>query len=143
MSGRPLPTGEKNGASNSSTIRYLFLLTGIVGDIIQVKLMGQPVIIVNSARVMAELDRKGSTFSDRPRLEFAGELVGYSKTLVLLPYGARFRNYRKYIAKMIGSVNAVKNLSTMEEVETHRFLKRMLAHPESLVANLRKFVAFV
>lgn len=102
--------------------------------------MGQPMIIVNSADIMEQLDRRGSIHSDRPRLEMGGELVGYSKTLVLVPYGTRFRNYRKHISKMIGSPGAMSKFQPMEEAETHMFLKRTTANPDPdlLSHNLRK-----
>ena len=47
-------------------------------------------IIVNSAAIMAELDKKGAIYSDRPVLEMGSELVGYSETLILMRYGALF-----------------------------------------------------
>ncbi|KAE9406913.1 cytochrome P450 [Gymnopus androsaceus JB14] len=102
--------------------------------------MGQPMIIVNSSEIMEQLDKRGSIHSDRPRLEMAGELVGYSKTLVLVPYGQRFRNYRRHVSKMIGSPNAMVQFLPMEEAETHMFLKRTAANPDSdfLSHNLRK-----
>ena len=104
-------------------------------------LLGQTMIIVNSADIMEQLSKRGSTHSDRPRLEMAGELVGYSKTIVLLPYGQRLRNYRRYVTKMIGP-SAVSQFHPMEEAETHMFLKRTAANPSSdvLSHNLRKLV---
>ncbi|KAJ3719643.1 cytochrome P450 [Lentinula guzmanii] len=102
--------------------------------------MGQHMIIVNSGEIMEQLDKRGSIHSDRPRLEMAGELVGYSKTLVLVPYGQRLRNYRRYVSKMIGSLSALSQFHPMIEAETHMFLKRTAANPHSDVIshNLRK-----
>ena len=54
-------------------------------------------IIVNSAAILDELEKKGSPYSDRPVLEMGSELAGYSQTLVLIAYGARFRTYRKHL----------------------------------------------
>ena len=84
--------------------------------------MGQPMIIVNSADIMAGFDKKGSIYSDRPRLELAGELVGYSKTLALLPYGSRLRAYRRHFSRVIGTPKATSNYYDLEEAETHKFL---------------------
>lgn len=100
--------------------------------------MGQPIIIVNSVDVMEELDRKGVVYSDRPRLEMGGELVGYADTLVMIPYGDRFRVYRKNIAKFIGGLAQVKQLHPLIEASTRRFLQRTLAKPDDLMAHLRK-----
>jgi hypothetical protein len=100
--------------------------------------MGQPIIIVNSVDVMQELDRKGALYSDRPRLEMGGELLGYSETLVLIPYGDRFRVYRKNIAKYIGGATQMKELHPLIETSTRKFLQRTLANPDDLMVHLRK-----
>ncbi|KAG7446976.1 cytochrome P450 [Guyanagaster necrorhizus] len=108
------------------------------GPICSVNLMGQRMIIVNDAKILAELDRKGAIYSDRPRLEMAGELVGYAKTVVLLRYNTSFRNCRKHISKMMGTINSIQKYLPMEEHETRRLLKRVLANPGNLNESLRK-----
>ncbi|GLB41338.1 putative cytochrome P450 family protein [Lyophyllum shimeji] len=108
------------------------------GGILSVKLLGRPMIIVNSAQIMSELDKQGSIYSDRPRLEMGGELVGYSQTLVLIAYGARFRTYRKYFSRHIGTPLAMERHIPVVDYETRRFLKRVLAKPDDLNAHLRK-----
>ncbi|KAF9463769.1 cytochrome P450 [Collybia nuda] len=95
-------------------------------------------IIINSASIMEELDRKGAIYSDRPRLEMGGELVGYSETLVLIPYGPRFRAYRKHLSRFMGTPVAMERHIPLVEHETRRFLKRNLINPENLSNNLRK-----
>lgn len=55
-----------------------------------------------------------------------------------MPYGSRFRTFRKHVSRLIGSPASVQQYHPMEEVETHRFLKRVAADPESLEAQLRK-----
>ncbi|KAJ7662506.1 cytochrome P450 [Mycena rosella] len=112
------------------------------GGICSVTLLGQPIVILNSAPVMEKMDTKGSVFSTRPRLPMAGELLGYDQTLVLMPasYGARFRTFRKYFAKLIGTPGVMRKFVPLVEAETHRFLKRVLLNPNagSINAYLRK-----
>lgn len=110
------------------------------GDICSITLLGQPLVIINSSRVMEDLDRRGTIYSDRPKLEMGGELVGYSKTVVLMPYGAALRNYRKHIARLIGSANAVGKYFEVEEEETRKFLRRLSTSPSDLSVQLRKYV---
>ena len=90
---------------------------------------------------MEELDKKGAIYSNRPVLEMGGELVGYSQTLVLIPYGQRFRTYRKHFSRYLGA-QPIQNLYPLVEHETRRFLKRTLAKQEDLLAHLRKYVYF-
>lgn len=97
-------------------------------------------IIVNSSDIMDELDRQGAVYSDRPRLEMGGELVGYGNTLVLLPYGARFRLFRKYFSNFLGPIPMENHVLTIEH-ESYRFLKRVLTKPNDLMSHLRKYVS--
>ena len=83
------------------------------------------------------LEKKSSSYSDRPVLPMGGELVGWKNTLVLLPYGDRFREYRKNFARVIGSRAAMETYRPIEEVETHRFLQRVLAKPTELAQHVR------
>ncbi len=108
------------------------------GPICSVNLMGQPMIIVNSSSIIEELDKKGATYSNRPRLEIAGELMEHSNTVVLLQHNARFRNFRRHIAKLMGTGNAIVKYHRMIEGEMRRHLKRVLVHPEELEESLRK-----
>ncbi|KAF8896779.1 OrdA protein [Gymnopilus junonius] len=107
------------------------------GGIISVKLLGRPMIIINSANIMEELDKKGAIYSNRPVLEMGGELVGYNQTLVLIAYGSRFRTYRKHFSRYLGS-QPIQNLHPLIEHETRRFLRRTLAKHEEVLPHLRK-----
>ncbi len=110
-----------------------------LGDIASVSVLGQRIVIVNSTQVAIDmLDKKSSIFSDRPALVMAGELVGWKKVLGLTPYGARFRDYRRRAHQLFGNNTAMKQFLPLEEFETRRFLKRLLAKPEDLSAHIRK-----
>ncbi len=103
-------------------------------------ILGKTMVIVNSARIMEELDKKGAIYSDRPVLEMGGKLVGYDQTLVLIEYGARFRTYRKHFLRYLGTPKAVEGLHPLIERESRRFLQRTLAAPDNLMSHLRKLV---
>ncbi|KAJ7097381.1 cytochrome P450 [Mycena epipterygia] len=115
------------------------------GGLCSVTLLGQPIVIINSASAMEEMDTKGSVFSTRPRLPMAGELVGYDQTLVLMPYGPRFRTFRKHFAKLIGNPGAMRQFVPLVEAETQRFLKRVLLKPnaKNLSAHVRKLTGAI
>ncbi|SJL03008.1 related to cytochrome P450 CYP2 subfamily [Armillaria ostoyae] len=109
------------------------------GDIASVSVLGQRIVILNPAQVAIDmLDKKSSIFSDRPVLVMAGELVGWKKVLGLTPYGARFRDYRRRAYQLFGNNAAMKQFLPLEELETRRFLTRLLAKPEDLSAHIRK-----
>ncbi|KAG6378884.1 cytochrome P450 [Boletus reticuloceps] len=119
-------------------LSYPSALPSFLGDISHVEVLGQHIIILNNVNVAMEmLDKKSSSYSDRPVLPMGGELVGWKNTLVLLPYGDRFREYRKNFARVIGSRAAMDTYHPTEEIETHRFLQRVLAKPAELSQHVR------
>jgi hypothetical protein len=73
-------------------------------------------------------------------MQMGGELVGWKNTLVLLPYGDRFRRYRKLFHSLIGSQATMKQYYPAEELETKRFLHRILMKPDDLQGHIRKWV---
>ncbi|KAJ7873328.1 cytochrome P450 [Mycena olivaceomarginata] len=111
----------------------------IWGDICSATVLGQPIIIISSAKVAVEiLDKRSAIYSDRPVCTMGGELVGWKNTLVLLPYGDRFRRFRRLFHNIIGSRSAIKQFLPIEELETRRFLRRVLAKPGDLPKHIRK-----
>ena len=89
------------------------------------------------------LDKKSAIYSDRPVLQMAGELVGWKYTLVLLPYGDRFRRYRRLFHSLIGNQTMIKRFYPGEELEALKLLRRILAKPDDLAAHVRKYVQIV
>jgi hypothetical protein len=111
------------------------------GDISHVEVLGQHTMVLNSYKTaMDMLDKKSSIYSDRPVLPMAGELVGWKHILGLSPYGDRFRRYRKNFHRAIGSRAAFDIYNSVEEIETRRFLKRVLAKPDQLQEHVRQYV---
>ncbi|KAF5321043.1 hypothetical protein D9619_000276 [Psilocybe cf. subviscida] len=109
------------------------------GDICSVTVLGQTVIVLNSAQIARDmLDKKSAIYSDRPVLQMGGELVGWKNTMVLLPYGERFRHYRRLFHSVIGSPLAVKSFEPSEEIEARRFLRQVLLKPNELATHIRK-----
>ncbi|KAG1747303.1 cytochrome P450 [Suillus lakei] len=108
------------------------------GDISHVKVLGQHIMVLNSAKTAMEmLDKKGTVYSDRPVLPMGGELCSWKHSLPLLPYGDRFRRYCKNFHRVLGSRAALEVYYPMEEIETRRFLKRVLTKPDQLQEHLQ------
>ncbi|KAF9497559.1 cytochrome P450 [Pleurotus eryngii] len=114
------------------------------GDLVTIKIFGQPFIILNNINVAAELlDERSAINSDRPVVPMGGELVGWKNTLVLIPYGARFRSFRKKFHQVIGTPAMMKQFEPTEEHETQKFLRRLLKSPEDLGAHVRKMAGAI
>jgi hypothetical protein len=94
---------------------------------------------VNSTKEAQEmLEKKSSIYSDRPVMEMGGELVGWKNTLVLVPYGDRFRSYRKMFHQIIGTNASMSNFYSVEEEETRHFLRLLLKDPQHVVQHVRR-----
>ncbi|KAG2120450.1 cytochrome P450 [Suillus discolor] len=101
------------------------------GDISHIQVLGQHFIVLNSSKTaMDMLDKKSSIYSDRPVLPMAGELVGWKHMLGFSPYSDRFRRYRKDFHRAIGTRAAMDAYSSIEDIETRKFLKRVLTKPD-------------
>ncbi|KAK0479597.1 cytochrome P450, partial [Armillaria novae-zelandiae] len=111
------------------------------GDIVSVSILGQRMVAINSIQTAIDLlDKKSLVSSDRPFVAMI-ELIGWKNALGLMPYGARFQNFRRLSHQLFGSNATMKPLLPMVELGTHRFLKRISATPEELSAHIRKTVA--
>ncbi|KAG2362235.1 cytochrome P450 [Suillus spraguei] len=107
------------------------------GDITHIEVLGRHMIVLNSFKTAVKMmDSKGTLYSDRPVIPMAGELVGWKDSLPFLSYDLS-RQQRRNIHKVIGSRDAVDAYNEIEEVETHRFLKRVLAKPDQLREHVR------
>ncbi|TDL20089.1 cytochrome P450 [Rickenella mellea] len=116
----------------------------LYGPISSVSVFGQTMILINDAQIAYDLlEKKSSIYSDRPSLVFAGEMCGWADGLALLHYGPRFRAHRKNISHIIGTKNAVAQFYPLVEVETRRFLSRVLAQPDMLHSYIRKLAGAI
>ncbi|KAI0060603.1 cytochrome P450 [Artomyces pyxidatus] len=108
------------------------------GGIVSVNLLGQTIIIINSFKsAMDLLDGKSSIYSDRPVLVMGGEMVGWKNSLALMRYGGRFRSYRRMMHQFMGTRSLVERYHPIEELETHRLLRRLLRKPEDFAEHIR------
>ncbi|KAJ7207518.1 cytochrome P450 [Mycena pura] len=111
------------------------------GGIMSVTLLRQPFIIINDAAIAAEiLDRRG--YADRPTCEM-GNLCGWDRVLSSARYGPRFREYRKLIAKEIGTRGGMEKFYSVEDHQGNMLLKRVLDDPSGFNAAIKNTVAAI
>lgn len=103
-----------------------------------IKILGQPMIIISSTRVVEDLlEKRSLIYSNRPVFTFVGEIVGWSNAIALLQYGHRFREFRKYMSRLIGAKAAMERFDPLVEHETAKFLARVMADPSSFSQQIR------
>lgn len=125
--------------------------------------MGQTIVILNDAEVATELlGKRSAVHSSRPNLVMASELsvialaldrkdkvrntdiswmiinrVGWKHILAMQTYSDRFRAYRKALQPYMGSESAVAQFNSLQEVEVHRFLLRVLKDQTKLAHHIQ------
>ncbi|KAI0544513.1 cytochrome P450 [Xylaria curta] len=150
----PLPPGPRgfplvgnvNDFPSSDTLAAQHWLKhkALYGPISSVTIMGQPVILVNDARLAIELcDKRSSKYSSRPRQVFAGEMMGWANSLGLVPHNNLFKAQRKIVHQIIGTNSAASQFHALEEAEVGHFLLHLLENPENLVEHVKTEIGSV
>ncbi|KAI0632727.1 cytochrome P450 [Trametes polyzona] len=114
------------------------------GDLMMLTLLGQPMLIINSLSHAYELlEKRSALYSDRPHLTMAGEIVGWDQILVLLRYGPQFREYRRLMARALGSRKTVESFAPVIEKESAQLLLRLFRDPTDIAGHLREMTGSV
>ncbi|RGP80072.1 o-methylsterigmatocystin oxidoreductase [Fusarium longipes] len=110
----------------------------LYGPISSLNILGQPMIILNSPDAMHELLEKRSTkTSSRPSAKFGGELCGFHCMLPLIPYGDKFRYYRKLVHQQMGTKLICSEFRDTQDLESLRFLIRTIERPEDFQKHIK------
>ncbi|KAI0060742.1 cytochrome P450 [Artomyces pyxidatus] len=114
------------------------------GDIFQMNVLGQPLIILNSPKLCVEmLNKKSLIYSSRPHLPMACDLVGWKDVLVLLPYNDKFKACRRMMQSVIGTRSSVDQFRNTLEAESQHMVRRLINEPENFVGPVRKAVGSI
>lgn len=117
--------------------------TDLTGDVTYLNLLGQEFYCLGHiSDAMEVFEKHGAKTSDRPTFAMCGELLGWDQSLVLTPYGERWRSSRKLLHQYIGGRGQLETtlakFGELEEAETHASLKRILKDPAHLEEHIRK-----
>ncbi|KAI3611715.1 cytochrome p450 [Moniliophthora roreri] len=112
------------------------------GPLVSISVFGTNVIIINTYKKAIEmLDKKSPIYSGRPYIVMTADLMGWGKSMGLLPYGSRFRQTRKIFHQELGSNSAIRSFFPQEESQARNFLRLCVAQPEKLLDHCFQCVA--
>ncbi|OCH91991.1 cytochrome P450 [Obba rivulosa] len=98
---------------------------------------GNRILVLNSLQAINDLiEKRAHKYSNRPNLVFAGELIGLNQTVTWLPYGERWRAYRKLLHTALSPVQ-VKEYHSMQEGIAVSLCKGLLDKPEDFMHLVR------
>ncbi|OJT05054.1 O-methylsterigmatocystin oxidoreductase [Trametes pubescens] len=113
------------------------------GDVVTMRVFNKPIIILNSARAMADLfEARSAIYSSRSHLTMACDLMGWGETVVLMPYNERFKNYRRLLKVGLGT-QVTREYWPLMEKEIARELIWLLDSPNAYVQHFRRTVGTV
>ncbi|KAJ7106515.1 cytochrome P450 [Mycena epipterygia] len=108
-------------------------------DIIHLNVAGTSMIVISSAEVAdALLEKRSSTYSDRPKFTMIMELMGWDFNLGFMRYGAHWRAHRRLFHQEL-NVHAGERYRPKQLIATHALLRHLLHTPESFLAHFRQF----
>ncbi|KAF8257391.1 cytochrome P450 [Lactarius quietus] len=114
------------------------------GDLIQMTILGQPTIIINSPKLAVDiLNKKSAIYSSRPHLTMACDLVGWRDILMLLKYTDKFKACRRMLHSVICTRASVDNFRDTLEEESALMIRRLLNEPRNFVGPVRKAVGVI
>ncbi|THH18356.1 hypothetical protein EW146_g2619 [Bondarzewia mesenterica] len=107
----------------------------IYGDVVHIEIFGVHVVILNSVETAQGLMNQ-AIYSDRPYLAMAGELMGFSPSIVLSPYNDHWKAMRKLTHQHLNKL-ACQELQPSQALDTKLLLRLFLETPHEYRSSLR------
>ncbi|SJL10290.1 related to O-methylsterigmatocystin oxidoreductase [Armillaria ostoyae] len=111
------------------------------GDLMYFNVAGQPLVVLNSQKVAADLlDRRAGKFSDRPRNIVASDIMTGGNLVVFTRYGDVWRRMRKAAHEGLNK-GVVYKYHPIQTAEAVLLTAGVLAEPEKWNSHLRRTAA--
>ncbi|KAF7375498.1 putative monooxygenase [Mycena sanguinolenta] len=106
------------------------------GNIVYVNALGEPLFIINSAKVAIDLlDKRSSIYSDRPSFPMA-TLSGNAEVLGIQSYNEKWRQQRKIVAQDF-SPSGVPRYYSLQETESRKLVRGLLGDPSTMTSQIQ------
>ncbi|KAL7931015.1 cytochrome P450 [Trichoderma chlorosporum] len=117
---------------------YMRLSREYASDILSFRILGQPVIVLNSVRTATDLlDKRGANYCDRPRFVLF-EVMGWRKTLTFLRWGPSFRMHRRILQRSFQK-SSIGQYRYLQEREAMALIRGIMDRPAAWETVLRRF----
>ncbi|GBE78227.1 Multifunctional cytochrome P450 monooxygenase af510 [Sparassis crispa] len=113
------------------------------GDLVYIYVFGNPVVVLNSARVVNDLlEKRSSIYSSRPFRSMVTQLMGWDWLFSTIPYGPWWKKHRAMFHQHFNAANT----STYHPVmlrETRVLLRNLTDSPDNLDHHIRRNAAAI
>ncbi|KAK8032225.1 hypothetical protein PG990_001959 [Apiospora arundinis] len=141
-----LPPGPKSGKTGvAKPWVYFRELSAQYGDVVHVPGLSSagPTIVLGSARAAWDLlERRGATYSSRPRFVVGGELLSDGMRGLMAPYGDFWRRWRKLLHSGFMQRKSA-SYRPIQRLESAVLARDLLVDPEGFRAHLDRYAASV
>ncbi|KAJ7783872.1 cytochrome P450 [Mycena maculata] len=143
----PLPPGPKakwmGSVVNLPRIRpwitYGTEWKDLYGDLIYIRVFGNPILVLNTAVVTTDLlEKRGGIYSSRPVRTMIVELIGWDWLVSAFPYGAFWQKHRIMFHRHLPANESSTRWRPLQIQETHELLRSLLLHPAEFRYHIRK-----
>ncbi|KAI0269994.1 cytochrome P450 [Gloeopeniophorella convolvens] len=135
--GLPLIGNVLDMPSRNPWLTYLQWSKQYNSDVVHANALGTHIIVLNSSKAVHELfEKRSSIYSDRPQLPSLTRLIRMSWNIAFLPYGPRWRTWRKVFHEHFHP-NATHQYRPRELKATRQLLANLLRAPEHYGDHLR------
>lgn len=111
----------------------------ISGDFYQFRIFNQTIVILNSRNVATDLlEKRSNIYSDRPKIQMV-DLMGWDFSLVLMPYGDKWRSHRRMFHQSLRFDSAV-SFRPVQLSKVQNLVGNLAAHPQDFMHHLKKCV---
>ncbi|KAH9483711.1 Cytochrome P450 monooxygenase COX2 [Psilocybe cubensis] len=141
----PLPPGPKGlpilGSIFDMPLEYPWLVYDqwfkIYGDMVYFEVLGQPFLLLGSLKRTSDLfDRRSWNYSSRAHMPMLVELMNWSFSLALMPYGQTWRRHRRAFNEHFHR-NTVWKYKALQQRESRALLRNLLDSPNQFLHHIR------
>ncbi|EAU81927.1 O-methylsterigmatocystin oxidoreductase [Coprinopsis cinerea okayama7 len=112
------------------------------GNIVHVNALGQSIVVINKLdQVIDLLEKRSTNYSDRPGLPML-DMMDYSFSFGLMPYGQDWRRHRKVFHQYLHA-HMVPRYNPIQEQEVIPFARNLLTSPEKFLLHTRVLFASI
>ena len=146
---RPLPPGPSLGWFGGATLpkTYQWLTYAkwkeTYGDLIYLRVFGNPIMVINSSEVAEELlEKRSSIYSSRPVRTMVTELMGWDWLFSSMQYDQRWRDHRTLFHQHFRP-NMISQYHPVIVEETHVLMRNLLKSPGDFAHHIRRTAAAI
>ncbi|KAF8216142.1 cytochrome P450 [Mycena galopus ATCC 62051] len=116
----------------------------VYGDLIYIRVFGNPILVINSAAVASDLlEKRGGKYSSRPIRTMVVELIGWDWLVSAFPYGPSWQTHRTMFHRHLPPNASSVVWHPLQIQETHRLCGHLLQSPQEFRHHIRVTAASI